>query len=284
MAAADRAILRPRRAGLAARAALALNVSVYYSIAVSSWVLPDGPLLFFWLLTLDRLSVALQASERVGPWVGVGLAWGGALLSKYHAIFLPAGALLYILLDPAARACLRKPGPYLAAALGLIVFGPVVWWNATHGWASFAFQGGRALGALRFQPLGLALFLVGQMLYLCPWIWFRLVTLLTPRGRAGIRGPGDRFLLCQAIVPLAVFTSVACIRPVLPHWTLVGFLALFPMLGRFWENAWAANPRRSLQRFAAIASVPVADCGILAVVESPHGGVSCKAGPAGSGC
>ena len=28
-----------------------------------------------------------------GPGSGVGLAWGGAMLSKYHAVFLPAGAL-----------------------------------------------------------------------------------------------------------------------------------------------------------------------------------------------
>ena len=33
--------------------------------------LPDGPLLFFWILTLDRLVVALRAPGRIGPWIGV---------------------------------------------------------------------------------------------------------------------------------------------------------------------------------------------------------------------
>ena len=33
-----------------------------------------------------------------------------------------------------------------------LVFSPVLIWNATHGWASFAFQGDRAVG-LRFRPL-----------------------------------------------------------------------------------------------------------------------------------
>ncbi len=247
-------------------AAFALNVSVYYSIAVSTWVLPDGPLLFFWLLTLDRLSVALRSPGRIRPWVGVGLAWGGALLSKYHAVFLPAGTLLYLLREPSARAWLRRPGPYVAAVLGLLVFSPVLWWNATNGWASFAFQGGRALGELRFQPRDLVVYLVGQVVYLCPWIWFRLVSTLTRRVRAEIPVPGDRFLVCQAVVPLAVFTGVACIRPVLPHWTLVGFLALFPMLGRLWEEGWGTAPRR----FVLVALVPVL-IAALALVEARTG-------------
>ncbi|MGD0040581.1 MAG: glycosyltransferase family 39 protein, partial [Isosphaeraceae bacterium] len=66
-------------------AALALNLTGYYGLAASTFALPDGPLLFFWLLTIDRLSVALEQPRRTWPWVWVGLAWGGAMLSKYHA-------------------------------------------------------------------------------------------------------------------------------------------------------------------------------------------------------
>ena len=84
-------------------AALALNVSAYHTAAVGAFALPDGPLLLFWLLTLDRLGAALEAPGRLRPWVGVGVAWGGAMLSKYHAVFLPAGAFLYFVLVPAAR-------------------------------------------------------------------------------------------------------------------------------------------------------------------------------------
>ncbi len=61
-------------------AALALNLSGYYGLAASTFALPDGPLLFFWLLTIDRLSVALDESRagRLKPWIWVGMAWGGA--------------------------------------------------------------------------------------------------------------------------------------------------------------------------------------------------------------
>src|SRR3954471_8187014 len=40
-------------------AAFALNVTAYHGVAAATFALPDGPLLFFWLLTLDRLVVAL---------------------------------------------------------------------------------------------------------------------------------------------------------------------------------------------------------------------------------
>jgi len=217
-------------------AAFALNITPYHSVAAGTFVLPDGPLLFFWLLTLDRLIVALSGDPRkrlIRGWLWVGLAWGAALLSKYHAVFLPAGAFLYCLVEPSARGWLKRPGPYLAVACGILCFSPVIWWNATHDWASFLFQGGRAVGARTFRPDALASALLGQMCYLFPWIWYSLIQILFKRSRQG--HPLDRFLICQSVVPLATFLIVACQRTVLPHWTLVAFLSLFPLLGQKWS-------------------------------------------------
>ena len=80
------------------------------------------------------------------------------------------------------------------------------------------------------------------------------------RGRHlfGVQDAGERFLLCQAIVPLAVFTAVACTRWVLPHWTLVGFLALFPLLGRVWEQRWLIHPSGFARGMVTLAVVPLA--------------------------
>ena len=63
-------------------AAFALNVSAYHTAAVGAFALPDGPLLFFWLLTLNALAAAFARPERLMPWCAVGLAWGAACLSK----------------------------------------------------------------------------------------------------------------------------------------------------------------------------------------------------------
>jgi 4-amino-4-deoxy-L-arabinose transferase-like glycosyltransferase len=120
------------RAGVLA--AFLLNATGYYGLAAGTFALPDGPLLFFWLLTLDRLVVALRAPDRPGPWAGVGLAWGGALLSKYHAVFLPAGFLLFLGMERRARPVLRTPGPYLALALGGLLFAGALADNGHETW------------------------------------------------------------------------------------------------------------------------------------------------------
>ena len=242
-------------------AAFAMNVSAYHTAAAGAFALPDGPLLFFWLLTLDRLMLALEAPERAGRWLLVGLAWGGALLSKYHAIFLPTGLVVYLVLTPSARRVLRMPGPYLAALVGMTMFLPVIGWNASHHWASFAFQGGRAVGAVGFRPLSMLAAIGGQAAYLLPWVWVMLLIALAGSIRRAIRGesdPGERFLLSQAITPLVLFTAVSAVRPILPHWTLVGYISAYPLLGRLWAARSEARPARMRRGAVAMAAVPVA--------------------------
>lgn len=251
-------------------AALALNLTGYYGLAASMFALPDGPLLFFWLLTLDRLTLALTDPEEAQTrrWLEAGIAWGGALLSKYHAVFLPMGAAAFMLLDARGRRQLLRPGPYLAAVIGLIAFSPVLYWNAGHDWASFRFQGHRAVGGLTPRPDLLAITLLAQAGYLFPWIWLPLIAVLVRAcrsWRSESTGP-ERLWLCVATVPLAAFTAVAFFRPVLPHWGLIGLISLFPMLGRWWADRLEHHPasiRRRLSICAGLSLVLV----ILAVTE-----------------
>ncbi|WZO95896.1 glycosyltransferase family 39 protein [Isosphaeraceae bacterium EP7] len=246
-------------------AALALNVSAYHTAAASTFVLPDGPLLFFWLLTLDRLAAALESPRTsLLPWAWVGLAWGGGMLSKYHAALLPMGTLLYILVEPSARSWLKRPGPYLAAALGLLLFSPVLIWNAEHGWASIAFQGGRAVGSLTPRPDMLAKAIGLQALYLFPWIFLPLCLALAGAVRCLKAGPSTdaesrlrKFLACLAVLPLGLFAAISCLKPVLPHWALVGFLSLFPAVGAAWAARSEARPARMRREVGLMAALPL---------------------------
>ncbi len=241
-------------------AALGLNLSAYFTAAASSFALPDGPLIFFWLLTLNTIATALERPERLRPWIWVGVAWGGTLLSKYHGVFLPAGLTLYLVFDRSRRFVLLRPGPYLATAIGLICFAPVIYWNSTHDWASFAFQGGRAAGGvLRFRPETLLAALAGQALYLLPWIFATLIFVLIRDGRIAWREswPGARFLICEALVPIVVINAIACTRGILPHWVLVGYLPLFPFLGRHWAEMMERAPDPMRRRLILYAIAPI---------------------------
>jgi hypothetical protein len=239
-------------------AALALSASGYFGMAVATIAQPDGPLLFFWLLTLDRLAVALDDPDRIAPWTGVGLAWGGAMLSKYHAVLLPAGALLHMIFWPQARRCLRKPGPYLAAAIGLILFAPVIAWNATHDWASFLFQAGRASAPHQLRLDQLAEALGVEALFLFPWLWLAIVGLLVKLIRRGPRAwdQHESFLLWQAAPALVLFHAIAAQRRIMAYWPLFGFIALMPLLGRAWAESLKTHPA-ARRWITAVALFPV---------------------------
>ena len=189
------------------------------------------------------------------------------MLSKYHAVLLPAGFLLYLALRPSARPLLKLPGPYLAVAVSLAFFAPVIGWNATHGWASFAFQAGRAASPLGFRPERFAEAIGGQILFLFPWMWAALVLILVGLLRRGRRdwSEAETFLFCQSAPALVLFLGVATFRHIMPYWPLIGFVSLMPLLGRAWERSLASRPHRQRRRLAAIALAPALLAGIGAL-------------------
>lgn len=146
---------------------------VLSSIAVPAFtmthflMLPDGPLIFFWTLTLYALWRARDFG-RVKWWAIAGAAAGCALLSKYTAAFLLPGGLLILILDPRMRRQLRLPGPWIGVLIASLCFLPVLIWNAQHDWVSFSFQ---TQARYRHSTLGmhwLIQFVIGQIGLLLP--------------------------------------------------------------------------------------------------------------------
>jgi 4-amino-4-deoxy-L-arabinose transferase-like glycosyltransferase len=246
-------------------AALLLNLTIYYGGA-GAFALPDPPLLFFALLTIWTLGKAMiDEPERTLPWVWVGLAFAGTLVSKYHAIFLPMGAALYIAATPGARRLLGRPGPYLALAIGSLGFAPVLIWNAQNGWLSFVFQGSRAVGT-SFNLTGLLTTAFGPVVYLNPATWLLLVCILGGRLWRFRSVVGmDRLLVCLAVVPLAIFLTISTVRPMLPHWSLLGFVALFPLGGVKCAEWSALYPERSRRVVAATAALLLTVMGLVVI-------------------
>ncbi len=221
--------LHGARAGL--WAVILLTLSPVFGLTTASWVLPDGPLD---LALVAAALCLLRALEGQGWrwWLATGVCAGLGLFSKYTAVLTVAGALLYLLTSPRHRGWLARPQPYVAGLLALLVFAPVVVWNATHHWASFAFQGDRALG-LRFRPWLFLVVLAGEALFVLPWIW---VPMMLAAGAALRRGRADWrgwLALCLAAPPILGFALIAVVsrQRVLFHWAAPGYLMLFPLLG-----------------------------------------------------
>lgn len=127
----------------ATRSVLAFNAMSL--VAIGSVVqTPDVPALLFTGLALWALAEWLH-SGRARWWLVVGAMAGLGLLSKYSVLFLGAGIGLWLLATERGRAALTTWAPWAGGALALVLFLPVIGWNATHEWASFAKQFGRVV-------------------------------------------------------------------------------------------------------------------------------------------
>jgi len=250
--------VRDARAGL--WAAVALNLSPVFGVTSGTWVLPDGPLLCALLGSALCLLRAVRG-DGVSWWAGAGLCAGLALGSKYSAVLTIGGAFLFLVASPTHRVWLRRPGPWIAGGLAVLVFLPVILWNASHDWASFAFQGQRSAAA-RFRPLAPFEVLGGGALFVLPWFWAPMVWL---GARALVRGrEAERLLAWLAAPPIVVFALVAAWsgHRVLFHWAAPGYLMLFPLLGGFIadriDRAWM---RRVMGGTAALVLLALAVIG-----------------------
>jgi 4-amino-4-deoxy-L-arabinose transferase-like glycosyltransferase len=220
-------------------AALVLNLTLFFTLSAACWILPDGPLLLWsaagalclaHVATLDPEPA--RRAETTWWWLGFGLFAGLALLSKYHGAFLLAGGGLFLLTSAPHRRWLGRPQPYLAVMLAAIVFLPVLAWNWSHGWASFRFQGSRAVPIEGQSGAPLLDCVLGQAAWMLPWVWLALLWVLVKALRRGPRDASGWLLACLAIGPIAFFTLVAALgRRGLPHWEAPGYFMLLPLLG-----------------------------------------------------
>jgi 4-amino-4-deoxy-L-arabinose transferase-like glycosyltransferase len=200
---------------------------LYMSMGVTPT--PDSPLLFGWIGTIWALwRVSTGGSSRW--WYLAGVFAGLAMLGKYAAVLLLPVVLLYLALSPNQRHWLRKPQPYLAMLIAVLIFTPVVVWNADHGWASFAFQGSKRIGQMGgFKPHFLAVLIGTQLLLVTPYLLAMCLSALG-RGFVAWRAPGfddrNRLLWLSAAVPALLFTLVSLRSHVKPNWLAPAYWSL----------------------------------------------------------
>jgi len=250
---AARRLLGPR--GALAAAALGLVTPIFSLGQVI--ITPDGPLLAMWAAALYFTVRALQ--EDQGAWLlAAGLATGLAGLGKYTGWLLAPQIFLCLLLDPRGRRQLLSPWPWLGLLLGLAAFSPVLFWNASHGWASFGFQlGDRAAGAraggpsltsfLRFAGL--------QLLVPSPILAVALVVAAFAALRR-LAEPGFRIAALFSVPALALFGGVSFFVWVKGNWPAVAWPGAMLAAVAFWQEGrvprWLVRWAVGMAAFATV--------------------------------
>ncbi len=240
---------------LAATTALYFNLTLMVA-AGAMLATPDAPLLAAAALLVFGLAKVVACSN--GPWwLVVGAIAGAGMLSKYSFLFLGAGILLWLLCAARERHHLGTPWPYLGGLVALVIFLPVLIWNAEHDWISFSKQFGRValaswspkyLVELLFAQIGLAtppIFILG---------WLGLSAFLRGRGP----NQSTRVLLSAPVCFMALYFCWHALHsrvegnwlaPMFPAFALCAAAAVHAVE---WPSGWQFTTVAWLQRCALV--------------------------------
>ena len=158
----------------------------------------------FWAIAGFAFHAALRQG-RLRYWVLLGAALGLALWAKYFMVVLATPLALFLLVDRQARGNLATPGPWIAAAVALLVMSPHVFWLIQNDFLPFHYANTRALpvrGPLD-HLLHPAEFLGGQLFFLLPTLLIAAPLLRPPSKRGAQAATADPY--DRRIVTLLAF-------------------------------------------------------------------------------
>ena len=186
-------------------AVLMPEAALYYGLLMAK-VSPDVALIPFAVAMVWTL-IRLNESGNPCWWLAAGVFAGLALLSKFTAVMLVPAVLAFMLVPDWRRRWLLSPYPWLAALIALVLFLPVLIWNAQHDWASFRFQLVRATATHELSLRTVADF-IGLQFGLVGFVLLPVVLsgVALTAWRGYLRGDAVAILLSTAvIVPFGYF-------------------------------------------------------------------------------
>jgi 4-amino-4-deoxy-L-arabinose transferase-like glycosyltransferase len=196
-------VFKSREAGI--YSAMVLNSILIFSAGMVIMT-PDTPQLFFWILAIYYGHSAV-IEKRSNHWFLTGMALGLGLLSKYTMIlFLPA-IFIFLLVTPSCRDQLYSWKPWTSLLLAVLIFSPVLIWNAQNHWISFLFQFRHGTSGRGTSGLGSVFeFLGSQAGVFSPFIFLGLLWALAKSYKIGKKRNLQQFsFLFWMVFPLFLF-------------------------------------------------------------------------------
>ena len=244
--------------GISARGALWFNATILIGVG-AILMSPDSPSVMFWALAVWVLA-DIRRTGTGWLWLLVGLFAGLGCLSKYTNLFLGVGVLLWLLVERDARRWFLSPWTWAGGIVAVLVFLPVLLWNADHDWMSFGKQFSRiSAEGIRLRYVGE--FLASQIALLNPLIavfvglgvWLGLRAL----ARRGGHERGAALFLLALSAPLVVYMFVHSFHArVQGNWLAPAYAALV-LLGAVAAAAASARLLDGLARAAAPVGIVV---------------------------
>lgn len=215
---------------------------------------PDPPYVCCWAIAL----MLAARIEKRPTWIDfslLGIALGGAILSRVFGWGLVAGIVLYAL-APARRALWRN-GLWLSLLIAGALYVPFLFWNATHGWENLKFTAHERQALISYlrepTPIFLTLRFYAFAAAFIVVSWFVSVR----RGHALIAWTALPLVLILSIV--SIFQTVESVWLRGPFTSLivdlsVAYTAWLPRRRWFWKIAGGSLAAFSMATFLVMAA------------------------------
>jgi len=164
-------------------------------------------------------SSQINNSSRI-YWILLGLSVGTGLLTKYTMAFFYPCSFLFLLSKE--RRLLLTKGPYIAFIISLLVFSPVILWNAEHNWVTLKHTAGQANIAegIKINMRSFLEFLGSQLGVITPLLFIIMIVSLW-NNRKQKRG---NLLFWFSIPVIAFFLLKSLQGKVQANWALPGYI------------------------------------------------------------
>jgi hypothetical protein len=216
---------------------LLYNLSIYGFVIAGTFILPDSPLLLFWLLAFYCFFKSLPNEiDKDSKWyllLGF-LCIGLALYSKYQAAYLLLGVGVYVTVFN--RVWLKEVWFYLGFIFPLIAVGLIYYWNYKNNFQSFSFHGDRvSLFSTHFKFDYFLKELAGQLLYNNPYVVAVIISAFVAiKKRKLLISNKELTLFCVFSFPLiATVFYLSLYKSTLPHWSGCSYITLLPIGGLY---------------------------------------------------
>ena len=255
--------IKDARTGL--YAALLYTASIYAFVITGIFIMPDTPLMLFWLLAIWMSIRYYSGLPRSARYVGddtlcviarrhdeaiqgkklylifFGLFAGLAMLSKYSGVFLWVGMGLYILIFN--RKQLKNPCLYLSLLISAICCIPILYWNIQNDFVSFRFHSERVGGGINFSTFGTEL--AGELFYNNPVLFLLsfFVIIAAFKRKINVEKSLQHLILCIALPMIVVFWIFSLMRPTLPHWNAPAYVSLILLCAVYMRDKQTESER-----------------------------------------
>ncbi|MEQ9638594.1 MAG: glycosyltransferase family 39 protein [Alphaproteobacteria bacterium] len=220
----------------------------------------DTPMVLAMLVAAAAFARALR-DDALWPWPVLGAACAVGLLTHYRFVTLPAAIVVFMLLAPSGRRLWRRPGPWVAAAIGVLGALPTLWFVIEVGADPLRYHF-IDRNPWRFQPKGLR-FTLEQAAVTTPLLFAALIAalLLLARRRDAVAA----WLATAGAVMAGIYfllTPFADLDHATAHWPLPGYLVLLAgvpaVLGKLGHWRWLVPATAGLGTLAMLGYVAAA--------------------------